>query len=346
MITRERDGVQALCRDLSGLDQPKPSDLAQVVMFMLSVVSSFLCGLGEGALRQAIKKELDQIDLLSNEVKVDLDNANDKVFDGMNDRFLKDLTAPPRGGDESRADLLADYCDAHLAAVTNAGFGAADKFEVDGKPLLRKGGTPQPPVLSPGADAQPTTGGRPPGQHDARNQSGDPRVDNALAMLDSVNAVTNQAFQLHYDASLRAWDSKLAQARLGVDSGNIEDTNLDPLKGSGTPGQGILRVLLEILSGPVEQVVDAKIDGLSPRVRKKLTGKTPAEARLPVVADGSTGSRTMRIGITEHERIVDLTTSASGAQFLVNRGDGDRRTGVERVAQTVLKTPLPNLDSA
>jgi hypothetical protein len=326
MITRERDGVEALGRDLSNLDQPKPSDAQQLLFFMLSVISASLYGLGEGALRLAIKKEINEVDVLSEATKSDIDNANDKVFDSMNDRFLKDLTSVPKG-DESRADLLADFSDKHLEAVTNAGFGAADSFEAEGKPRLRKSSGPS-------------------AKRDARNQSGDPRVDGALQMMDNINSQANAAFQLHYDKSLQAWDSKLAQAKLGRDSDNVEDTNLEPLKGSGDVGQGILRVLLDILSGPTEQVVDAKIDGLSPRVRTKLTGKTPADAGLPVVADGSTGSRTMRVGITEHQNVVDLTTSDSGGQFLVKRGGGDRREGVLRVANTVLTTPLPKLDSA
>jgi hypothetical protein len=326
MITRERDGVEAVCRDLTNLDQPKPSDGAQVLFFMLSAISAFLYGFSEGALRLAIKKAISQEDALSEAVKSDIDNANDKVFDSMNDRFLKDLTNVPKG-DESRADLLADFHDQHLGAVTNAGFGAADSFEADGKARLRN---------TAGASRK----------TDPRNQSGDPRVDAALKMLDDINAQANAAFQLHYDKSLEAWDSKLAQAKLGRDADNLEDTNLEPLKGSGDPGQGILRVLLDILSGPIEQVVDARIDGLSPRVRTKLTGKTPAEAGLPLVADGSTGSRTMRVGVTEHQNVVDLTTSTSGGQFLEKRGDGDRREGVLRVANTVLQTPLPKLDSA
>jgi len=326
MITRERDGVEALGRDLSNLDKPKPSDAQQVLFFMLSVISASLYGLGEGALRLAIKKSINEVDVLSEAMKSDIDNANDKVFDSMNDRFLKDLTSTPKG-DESRADLLADFNDEHLAAVTNAGFGAADSFEAEGKAQLRK-------------DAGPSK------KRDPRNQSGDPRVDGALQMLDNINSQANAAFQLHYDKSLQAWDSKLAQAKLGVDSDNLEDTNLEPLKGSADIGQGILQVLLDILSGPTEEVVDARIDGLSPRVRTKLTGKTPAEAGLPVVADGSTGSRRVRVGITEHQNIVDLTTSNSGADFLVKRGGGDRREGVLRVAQTVLQTPLPKLDSA
>jgi hypothetical protein len=348
MVTRERDGVEALTRDLSNLDTPKPTDAQVLISFMLQVVGAGLYGFGEGALRPAIKKGLNEIDALSDAVKSDIDNANDKVFDGMNDKFLKDALSGGKGGNESRQDLLADYADEHLKAVTDAGFGAADKFEAEGKPTLRKGGTPEPPVLDPGAPA-PTPGQPAPGQHDKRNQSGDPRVDAAFTLLDLVNATTGQAFDFHYDAGLRAWASKLAQAKEGVDSDNINDTNLEPLMAGSSvpqPPAGVLQVLLDLFAGPTETVVDARVDGLSRRVRKKLTGKTPAEAKLPLVADGSTGSRTMRIGVTEHGRVLNLTSSKSGTAFLEKRGKGDKVQGALNVADNVLKTKLPNIDNA
>jgi hypothetical protein len=161
-------------------------------------------------------------------------------------------------------------------------------------------------VLDPGSPT-PAPGQPAPGKLDKRNQSGDPRVDAACALLDLVNATTGQAFEFHYDAGLRAWASKLAQAKEGV---------------------------------------DAMIDGLSRRVRKKLAGKTSAEAKLPLVADGSTGSRTMRVGVTEHGRVLNLTSSNSGTKFLEKRGKGDKVQGARNVAANVLNTKLPNIDSA
>jgi hypothetical protein len=66
----------------------------------------------------------------------------------------------------------------------------------------------------------------------------------------------------------------------------------------------------------------------------------------PLVLDGSTGSRTLRVGVTEHGRILDLSTASSAAAFLEKRGDGDRREGVLRIGNHILSSPLPEVDKA
>jgi hypothetical protein len=343
MITRQRDGAQALSRDLTPLDRPDPPiSISDVLKGLLEALTVGLYGIGEGALRQAVNKALSNKKQPDDPGFIDADNANDKVFDHLFETLIKDpLFGNDKGGDENRAGLLADFSDDQLELITKAGFLAFDKFESEGKNILRGGGVPELPITA-AVQQERTAGG-----HDKRNQSGDPRVDHALALFDSINAAATEAFQIHYNTALRAWDSQLAQHQLGKD--NLADTKLESLLAGTsvpTPPAGVLRVLLDLFAGPIEQSVEAKIDGLSPRTRGKLKGITGAQAKLPMVLDGSTGSRTLRVGVTEHGRILDLSTAKSAAAYLEKRGDGDRREGVLRIGDHILSSPLPDIDKA
>jgi hypothetical protein len=223
--------------------------------------------------------------------------------------------------------LLAKNCDGQLAIITKQGFEALNKFEVDGKPRLRKPATPS--------------------KHDPRNASGDPRVDVAWKTADAIDTQAQAAFDLHYQAARSQWASKVAQTQLGRDQENSNDTNLEPLKGDKNIPAGVLDVhLFPHLDAKGEDVIGAQISGLSEQVRAGLVGKRGSELHLPIVAEGPTGGRRMRIGVTEsHEDIVDLTDSHSGGQWLAERGDGSRREGVLRVAKTVLDSPIPEVES-
>ena len=328
LLTRQRDGALALCRDLSNLDIPQAPAGVKVLIAILTGLVSFEYGFVEGAILLTIKNALQ--DKLKDHAEriVDIQQGTDQVLSAV---LQAGQNAIAKAGDrrvKNRSDLLAGYCDGQLDQVTQEGFAALDKFETEGKPPLRK----------------PASAGR---KRDPRNQSGDPRVDVALANLDAVNETAGKAFQVHYQTALEQWDSKLAQAQLGVSEQNVKDTNLEPLKGSAAVPSGILHIQLDLdLSGKGEQVVAARIDGLSERVRTVLQGKTGGDLHLPIIAEGSTGSRRMRIGITEsHESIVDLTTSDSGGQWLTLRGEGDRRQGVLRVADTVLNSKMPEIEA-
>lgn len=328
LLTRERDGALALCRDLSSLDVPHAPATVKLLVDILIGLVSFEYGFAEGAILQTIKNGLKDR-LKGHEERIeDINQGTDQVVSAILQAGQEEIAKVGNRNIKDRSDLLAGFCDNQLDEVTREGFAALDKFEVDFKPRLRR----------------PAAAG---GKRDARNQSGDPRVDVGLAKLDAVNETAAAAFQIHYDTALRQWDSKLAQSRLGVDEGNIKDTNLEPLKGSASIPPGVLDVHLELaLDGSGEEVVGARIDGLSERVRTVLKGKTGADLHLPIVAEGFTATRRMRIGITEsHENIVDLTTSNSGGQWLTLRGNGDRRQGVLRVADTVLKARMPDIEA-
>jgi peptidoglycan hydrolase-like protein with peptidoglycan-binding domain len=326
LLTRERDGVLALCRDLTNLDKPGASAAVEVLTVILTGLVSFLFGFTEGAIRQAIKSALTA--KLGQGVANDYDEANNQVVSAILQAGQGVIAKAGDRNIKNRTDLLAGFCDSQLEQVTQEGFAAADKFETDGKKRF----------------SNPAPSGT---KHDTRNQSGDPRVDVALGELDAVDQTAAKAFQIHYDAALDQWDSKLAQQQLGVSEQNVKDTNLEPLKGSADIPTGVLDILLDLdLSGKGERVAAARIDGLSERVRTVLQGRTGGDLHLPIVAEGSTGARRMRIGVTEsHESIVDLTTSNSGGQWLTERGDGDRRQGVLRVADTVLKARMPEIEA-
>jgi hypothetical protein len=51
----------------------------------------------------------------------------------------------------------------------------------------------------------------------------------------------------------------------------------------------------------------------------------------------------VRVGITESQRVVHLTTDPGPSQWLMDRGDGDLRQGELRVAETVLKAAVPEV---
>ena len=331
LLTRERDGVLALCRDLSNLDKPEASATVQVLVAILTGLLTFLYGFGEGALRQAIIKALnDRLSDHQERIK-DLDEGTNQVLSAILQAGQGALGKAGGRNIKTRADLLAGFCDNQLDQVTQEGFAALDKVETDLKPLFKK----------------PAAAG---GKRDPRNQSGDPRVDVALGKLDAVNATAGQAFRIHYDAALRQWTSHLAQAKLGVDEENVKDTNLDPLKGDADIPTGVLKVELFIsipLFGKIkrEQVFGASIDGLSERVRTQLQGKRGSDLRLPIVADSSVAGSVVgvRVGITESQRVVHLTTDPGPSQWLMDRGDGDLRQGELRVAETVLKAAVPEV---
>ncbi|HVW83636.1 MAG TPA: peptidoglycan-binding domain-containing protein, partial [Bryobacteraceae bacterium] len=192
LITRERDGLLALCRDLSGLDKPQPSALLVTAATLLQILAPPLYGFAEGALRIAIKKALNTALNPADEVLTDLDNMNDKVCDGIFASFSDAVSGLKQPSpDETRADLLADYCDAQLDQVTKAGFKAVSQFEDAGKTAIRNS--------KPSAQ-----------KHDPRNRSGDPRIDGALAVRDAVNQTADAAFAVRYDRALHAWDTQLA----------------------------------------------------------------------------------------------------------------------------------------
>ena len=331
LLTRERDGLLALCRDLTPLDQPEASATAQVLISILIGLVSFLYGFGEGAIRQSIIKALnDRLKDHQERIK-DLDEGTNQVVSAI---LQAGQGAIAKAGDrniKTRSDLLAGFCDNQLDQVTREGFAALGTFETDFKPRLR----------------QPAAAG---GKQDPRNQSGDPRVDVAWKKLDAVNDTAANAFQVHYDAALRQWDSKLAQRQLGVDEESVKDTNLDPLKGDADIPTGVLKVevFIPIVFGKVkpEQVFRARIDGLSERVRTQLQGRRGADLNLPIVADSSIAGSVVgvRVGITESHRVVHLTTDAGGAQWLTERGDGDLRQGELRVADTVLNARMPEIE--
>ena len=328
VLTRERDGVLALCRDLTNLDKPEPSLALKLLVAMLQVLAPALYGFAEGALRLTIKKAYNSALDPSDPVLSDMDNANDKVFDALFSSVPDAIGGLKQGGDEKRSDLLADFCDAQLNQVTIAGFKSLSEFEGEGKNKLRN------------STAVTST------KHDPRNQSGDHRVDGALAMSDAVNQGAIAAADKRREEALHAWDSKLAQKDLGVNKLDVNDTNLDSLQNDAKIPPGVLRIaIFPALDEKSEEVISASIDGLSPRVRSKLKGKTGGNIELPIIVEGPTGSRRLRIGISEHHHVVDLTTSNSGGQWLTLRGDGDRAEGVARVVATVLKAQVPDIES-
>jgi hypothetical protein len=163
---------------------------------------------------------------------------------------------------------------------------------------------------------------------------------------DAIHSQAEKAFDIHYDSARRAWSSQIAQSQLGRAEQDIKDTNLAPLKGDADIPPGVLEIrLFPHLDSKGEDVTGAQISGLSEEVRNGLSGKKAGELHLPIVADGPTGGRRMRIGIPEsQEGILDLTDSRSGGQWLEERGEGDRRQGVLRVADTVLSKPVPEVE--
>jgi len=94
-------------------------------------------------------------------------------------------------------------------SVTQTGFTAFDKFERDGKNDLRspaRGKLPPPPILAGGAVA----GDVPP------SVTGDPRVDRARVMFNSVNTAAANAFKQHYQTAPDRWDIELAKGSAGT----------------------------------------------------------------------------------------------------------------------------------
>lgn len=276
MITRERDGVQAVIRDLTPLDIADPSLAITVLRGLLQGTLTFLYGAGEGLLRVTINKANHDPQLVSEDAFT-LDNANDKVFDAMWQActgFISELLA---GGSkkaaEERSNMLADFADGELSLVTKAGFTAFDKFERDGKNDLRspaRGKLPPPPVLS----GEAGTGGIPP------SVTGDPRVDRARVMLNSVNTAAANAFKQHYQAALDRWDIELAKGSKGLKlktgsfGGGEEQIGTEPVIDPSTgqplrdPDTG------EVITKP-KMAAKQSLD-LSPLQQNPVTGAPPS----------------------------------------------------------------------
>ena len=213
MITRERDGVQAVVRDLTPLDIPDPSLATTVLRGLLQGSLTALYGASEGLLREAVNKATKNDPTASHQDTFVIDNTNDKVFDAMWQActgLISDLLG--QSGQQAaaaRSNMLADFADNELSVVTQAGFTAFDKFERDGKNDLRspaKGKLPPPPILA----GEAATGGVPP------SVTGDLRVDRARVMLNSVNTAAANAFKLHYQTALDRWDVELAKGSAGT----------------------------------------------------------------------------------------------------------------------------------
>jgi hypothetical protein len=318
----------ALCRDLSDLDKPQAPAGLQLLKDVLIGLLTFEWGIGEGAIRQAISKALEQALQPHQERIKDIDEGFSQLASVMQQVGQQEIEKMGEPDVKTLSRLLAKFCDRQLAEVTTQGFVAINEFEIQKKQFR-----------------QPAAGGA---KHDPRNESGDPRVDVAWGVFDAINSTAERAFDQYYQAALQKWSSKIAQRQLGVDESNIQDTNLQPLMGDTDIPPGVLDIrLFPHLDAKGEDVVGARISGLSEAVRAGLQGKTAGDLHLPIVAEGPTGGRRMRIGITEsHESILDLTNSNSGGQWLAERGDGDRRQGVLRVANTVLAALMPEIEAS
>jgi hypothetical protein len=344
LVTRQRDGVLAFCRDMAAPDFPKVA-LTDSEKIFIRVLWNALYGPAEGSIRFLVAKFIlgdpDLSDLGSKLV----DNAIDKPFDGFNqdmqDQAGKAVAQESKG---EREDAVAHFCDARLDEVTQAGFGLADKFAREGKPTLR---APVPPD--------------PNRRRKAGNQSGDPRVDGALAALSALNSETVNVFRLQYDQMVSLWNKVMVAT--GGKGGDVPKekidnaTNLAPfVAGTELPAGIFLVTLKSQLAQNFGVAIDkTMVDGLSQRLRHDIADRAKTVGQLtqfppkfegekvggfPVVAEGSmpipsnptSGFRTLvRVGINEIGQAFDLSgpdgPTNSSAQWLQVHGGGDRATG-------------------
>jgi hypothetical protein len=379
MVTRQRDGVQAVIRDLTPLDRVDPAMWPGLLKGLLQGPLIYLYGIANGALRRAINVHLQQDPDLAGLEHRNLDGANDKLFDGLAAAGLEfitglaDIQDPADGKLEERQDLLARFADEQLALVTQLGFAAHDHFEQQ-KPQMRK----------------PVKGAPPP------NCQEDPRVCVAKAELRAVNHAASVAFHEQYHIILQRWSVALGRnsgLRMGRFGGGTQD-RIDPATGrlvigkDGRPeqearesldlrplrqGGGLGRALVvpgvlyvgmwgRSPGAPISLKDDARISGMSPRTRKKLSGPV-GQLGVPVVAEGKFHlpgapipqppdwgpeeegrDAHVAIGINEARIAFNLTTDDDGREWRKRRGGGDEEAGKQRLAEDLGRQTIGGVD--
>lgn len=339
MITRERDGVQAVVRDLTPLDVADPSVASNILRGLLQGTLTFLYGAGEGVLRHIIKDAVNKSGQPSDSTD-NLDNANDKVFDamwaGLTSLINDIVNQGSKDAAESRSNLLADFADDELKIVTQAGFTAFDAFERDGKKNLRQPAAAGDVVSDPGKSGG-SPGALPP------SVSGDLRVDRARVLLNAINVATASAFDEHYRATLHHWSKAVAQGSAGTKfkagefGGGQEQVGtesvIDPQTGQPMrdPDTG------EIITKPV--MANKRSLDLSALKQNSVTGGLP-DIPPGVVEAGmisSLPSDTVRVGDSKADGLSPRTRDKLSNQPV-------SQLGVPMVALGVFRLPGPQLD--
>lgn len=326
LLVTQSKAVTQVERDLrGGLEKASDSLLTQALVFGAEKVLDGLLGGAPSSLRAVVKAAIDLPDSVKD---VGVDKPFDAAKSAATEAIKAELAAP------TSTEPLSAFVDAQHSALAAATLEQQTAFVGVTKPGLRAFSDEDTLAFL----ADPT--------------GPDPRIAKTQKLLASVKAGSAQAFEKQYHSTVNRWVLVNAQRTLGTSGPTAEDQHtfvFDLRKSTGTHSvPGILE--LDFAFDPDNPrspatLRSAAISGLSPAVRAHLGDPaksgdpTVGELGFPARAKGETGIVSAfdlgtNVRVARDEGRVDfqnINSDEDGNRYLVDKGDGDFRLGIERL---------------